>query len=246
MHYFVLSSHIYAARSKDSILLLDSEHDDYVSLIDTAAIYLPKILEYAFEYDETNKMYVCTQDDDTQLAYWITFFLNKNFIVVSDAPHPQPIAPRPCKEGGLSEYQWDTKNAWRPFKHAGIGDICRAFITLCRVHWRMKRQGIRGIVCMINNASNESATHDPSDEECNRLAHAVDAASLLYPKKTFCLGWAATYVALARKKRWRKTQLVIGVQASPFYAHAWAEVAGTVIHDDPIICEVLSIIMKTP
>ncbi len=245
MKYFILSPFIYPASCGDSIIILDSKNDNYISLIDDAAVYLPQILNKPFTYDADTSRYGMVGHQDDQLDYWITFFLEQNFITPSDVPNSRLIAPAPLRAGGLSDYQWDMKKSWQPFRHTRWWDLCKAFVMLARVHWRMKRNGIQGLVDLIDPIVIKNE-HQPTEKEIETLSHAVDAASMLYPKKTYCLAWAATFVALARQKGWSKAELVIGVQGSPFYAHAWAEIAGVVIHDDPIIAEVLSIIMKTP
>ncbi len=107
----------------------------------------------------------------------------------------------------------------------------------------MKRRGIGGILHYIEKYSRKKRLI-PDEIEVQTLANTIDAASLIYPKKTFCLAWAATFVIIARKKGW-DSNLVIGIQSHPFYAHAWVEIDGKVIHDDPTIAEVLSIILKT-
>src|SRR5262249_35928873 len=150
----------------------------------------------------------------------------------------------PLKPGGLHDYQWDTKPTWHPLKKANKYHVFKTFIQLAKVHRALKRQGIKGVLDAIQETPKTNLII-PSDLQINQLSDLVDAASMLYPKKTFCLAWAATFVLLARKNNW-DSQLVIGVQAHPFYAHAWAQIDGKVIHDDPIIAQVLSLILHTP
>ena len=117
---------------------------------------------------------------------------------------------------------------------------------LAKIHRILKHKGIKGVLDAIKATT---ATHkklrQPTDQEINKLAAVVDAASLLYPKKTYCLAWASTFVLLSLKKNWA-CNLAIGIQTNPFYAHAWAEISGKVIHDDPVIAQVLSVILREP
>lgn len=243
MTYFSLTPHIFAARFENSVIILDARNDNYLSLIDSAAHYLSLILENSLSYDKEKSLYMSDNVDLEQLNYWIDFFTELNFIVESDQPDIKKIASPPMRNGGLSEYQWDTKSSWQPFKNTARYEIFKAWLMLIKIHWQMKRKGIGGILHHIEKLPCKSL-QIPAETEIKKLADAIDAASIVYPKKIFCLAWAATFVVMARKRGWA-SNLVIGVQAQPFYAHAWAEISGKVVHDDPNIAEVLSIILKT-
>lgn len=61
---------------------------------------------------------------------------------------------------------------------------------------------------------------------------ALDQAHTLYLSRTWCLQRAATLACLLRLSGVEGT-VVIGVQTMPFYAHAWVEVNGAVVNDEP-------------
>ncbi len=267
--YFSLTPHTYAARFDNAIIILDSTNDNYLSFIDTAADYLQFALDSPFTRDQAGKLtpaenealsrgirhsQLATPDknpqeftcDLEQLNYWVSHFLENNFIQESTQEKRKNIAPLPLQAGGLIEYQWDHKPSWKPFTHTSKIQTIKTFFTLAHVHRTLKRKGIKGILDAIKNTTTQHKNlRLPTEQEINALADAVDAASLLYPKKTFCLAWASTFVLLALRKNW-SCNLAIGIQVNPFYAHAWAQVAGNVIHDDPAIAKVLSIILKEP
>lgn len=245
--YFSLAPFVYAAQCEESaIIILDAKHDQYHSLIDDAAWYFTNILEESFkQHDGKHMINHQNQEDDKDWDYWIHEFLKQQFIVSCHSPSSKKVACMPVKPGGLSDYQWDSKPLWKPFSRAKIKDIMSAFFKLAQIHRVMKRYGIQGILEHIKKNNVSENKRIPSQEEVNRLAAAVDAASILYPKKTFCLAWATTFVLCALKKGW-DCALVIGVQTTPFYAHAWASCNGNVIHDDPIIADVLSLILQEP
>ncbi|MFH1832119.1 MAG: lasso peptide biosynthesis B2 protein [bacterium] len=266
--YFSLTPHTYAAHFDDAIIILDSTSDKYLSFIDSAAQYLQFSLSSAFTHNQDGS-FTPIKDKNTcdnefcdtkfdcdleQLNYWIAHFIENNFITESAQENRKLIAPLPLQPGGLCDYQWDHKPSWKPFKHASKIQIIKAFFQLARIHRIMKRKGINGILDVIKKTAahhvnlHQSINHATSlatDQEISKLTAAIDAASLLYPKKTFCLAWASTFVLLALKKNW-SCNLAIGVQTNLFYAHAWAQIADTVIHDDPVIAKVLSIILKEP
>ena len=74
----------------------------------------------------------------------------------------------------------------------------------------------------------------PDASRVERICTAVDRAAVFYIKKAWCLQRSATAVCLLRTFG-APAELVIGVQKIPFYAHAWAEIGGTVVNDHPIV-----------
>lgn len=70
-----------------------------------------------------------------------------------------------------------------------------------------------------------------SDRDCiDSLASSVDLACLFYPKRVLCLQRAAVLCPMLRQ-RGVKAQFVVGIQQTPFRAHAWVEVGGAVVND---------------
>ena len=244
--YFSLTPYLYAATFDNAIIILDGKADKYLSLIDDAATFFRLILKQQFikhhdgSYRPLNTDQANHHDD---YNYWITYFLDKQFITYGMQPtHLQA----PLKAGGLIGYRWDTKKQWSPFSTASMIDIAKAFWILARVHRTINKKGMLGVINLIQKNTAHKNPSIPSEKHIEKLSASVDAASLLYPAKTLCLAWAATFVILALRKGW-KINFVIGVQTNPFYAHAWAEtISGTVINDDPLITQTLAIILKTP
>jgi len=246
---FYLAPHIYAARFDNSIMILDAYQNSYFSIIETAASLLPVVLDEEF---------VCVNDDTfapvndnltynlDELNHWISYFLEQQFIVKNAPAVQKHIAPHPVQAGGLADYKWDQRPSWRPFLHSSKWHILKAFFELKKVHRIINNRGIGEILDLLKKISSKKTNlHNPSENEIKELVAAIDAATLLYPKKTFCLAWATTFVIMALKRNW-SCNLVIGIQTNPFYAHAWAEATGNVIHDDPTIAQVLSIILREP
>jgi hypothetical protein len=65
-----------------------------------------------------------------------------------------------------------------------------------------------------------------------QISRAVERASVWYPKKALCLQRSAVTTCLLRQ-RGVQAQMVVGVRAMPFLAHAWVEVQGRVVNDLP-------------
>jgi hypothetical protein len=239
--YFSLAPTIYAAKSNASIIILDTTNDSYISLIDEAAYFLDILTTHPLLFDNTH--YKLENTDQKELNYWIDYFKQENFIISCSTPSEvKHIAPKPKQPGGLIDYKWDTKVSWHPFKEAPLLLILQAFWHLVHTHRTMKKEGISG----LQKALKVSAPlKEPTEKEVHTIASAVDAATLIYPQKTYCLAWAATFVSLAQTKG-LKSALTIGIQTNPFYAHAWVQVQDRVIHDDPQLTTVLSIIFQEP
>lgn len=251
--YFSLTPHMYAAHCDDAIILLDSASDKYLSFIDDAAQCFQLALNSSFSRNTDGHLTLIKHESSKKfdgevekLNYWINHFVTNNFITESHKEHRKFLAPLPLKPGGLSDYKWDHKPSWKPLAKTSKIQIIRACMQLAKTHRTMKHKGIEGILDAIKKTvHNCKNLRQPTEQEIAQLAAAVDAASLLYPKKTFCLAWASTFVLLALKKNW-SCNLAIGVQTNPFYAHAWAQIGAKVIHDDPVIAQVLSVILKEP
>lgn len=243
--HFSLAANMYAAYFDTAVIILDAKEDNYISLIDDTAHYFCLILKQRFTHNNDNHYYSLDAPDDTDsYTYWITYFIEKKFIMRANQP---TYLKEPLKHGGLIEYRWDSKvpSTWIPFCQASVIDIIRAYYMLFKIDTKMKRSGIAAIIALLKKETFKKNSYNPSEQEIKKLSAAIDAASILYPKKIYCLAWSATFTVLALKKGWQ-SNLVIGVQTNPFYAHAWAECAGDVIHDNPMIARVLSIIFKGP
>jgi hypothetical protein len=71
---------------------------------------------------------------------------------------------------------------------------------------------------------------EPADTA--RICEAVDTAAAFYFKRAWCLQRSAAQACLLRT-RGLPARLVIGVHRVPFLAHAWVELDGRVVNDDP-------------
>jgi len=245
--YFCLTPYTYAAEYAGDIVILDLEHDKYFNVTGDGAANLKRILTTNF-VENKNTFIPATQDaniDIKAINDSIQFFTEKGFIQTSAVKNRCAINT-PKQLGGLADYQWDTKAAFIAFKKARKGLIIKAFFMIISVWLTIKRRGIKGIVKRIEVIQERQIPRVTSTKkEQQELADAIDAAATLFPKKIYCLAWAATYVLMALKKGWHSS-FVIGVQGMPFYAHAWAEIEGQVINDAPQVREYLSIMLRIP
>ena len=250
MIYFSLAKEIYATQFENAVIILNVAQDQYLSLIDDAAHYLKHILSIPFTKHENGKYIPEIENSDQKSIQlfnnWITEFMNKGFIIQANSPAQKKINPPAKIPGGLREYQWDTKRNWNPLEKTSYFSASKALLTLIRVNRVIKKYGMHGLFALITKTKNTRRKVKPSAQNLENIIAATDVATKLYPKKTYCLGWAATFVIEARK-RGIDCKLLIVIQTNTFYAHAWAELKDkTVIHDDPQVAEVLSIIATLP
>lgn len=84
-------------------------------------------------------------------------------------------------------------------------------------------------------------THVASPEVVERVCSAVDRACIWYWKEVLCLQRSAAATDML-KKRGFPAQLVIGVQQTPFKAHAWVEIDGRSVNDKPYVREIYTVL----
>lgn len=125
-------------------------------------------------------------------------------------------------------------NFWR----LAASDVC---FTPCRGLWRMlhclhqaHRLIKRGLPATLAGLDSRwlrarSNIGEPRRSMTPMIGH-LNAATLLYPRKTVCLAWSVALAYAALPQGFPLT-LCIGVQNKPFYSHAWLERAGRVVGD---------------
>jgi hypothetical protein len=74
-----------------------------------------------------------------------------------------------------------------------------------------------------------------------RLCHAMDLASVFYPKTVLCLQRSAAAVFLLRRYGW-PAEFVTGCAIGTFENHAWVELAGQVVNDKPYMHEMYQVL----
>jgi hypothetical protein len=117
--------------------------------------------------------------------------------------------------------------------------IALSLRTLRVVHRTSAEHRLLGLVRLLNN-ERIRGIHVHKQNRCS-IVPSLNAACLIYPRKTKCLEWACA-LFIVRARLGLKSNLVIGVQNRPFYAHAWVEADGEIIGDDRGLRSKLSII----
>jgi hypothetical protein len=91
---------------------------------------------------------------------------------------------------------------------------------------------VRGFDALIRKVESwpTAEPHRTDQEICRRVCAMVTRAQVYYPKKAMCLQHSAVVTCLLRR-RGVPAEMVLAAQEFPPKAHAWTEVAGTVVND---------------
>jgi hypothetical protein len=84
---------------------------------------------------------------------------------------------------------------------------------------------------------------NPTADSVPRVCEAIDQACTWYVKQVLCLQRSAA-IACLLKRAGVRAELVIGAQFTPFRAHAWVEVAGSIVNDKPYVAEIYSVLVR--
>jgi Transglutaminase-like superfamily len=95
--------------------------------------------------------------------------------------------------------------------------------------------------CDLRDRVHDCPIRQPTSDSIERICNAVDIACIWYWKVALCLQRSAVIACLA-KRCGLPAELVIGVQRTPFRAHAWVEVRGKVVGDAPSVRDTYSIL----
>jgi hypothetical protein len=77
--------------------------------------------------------------------------------------------------------------------------------------------------------------------EIGEICHAVDLACIWYWKEVLCLQRSAATTCVLRDVG-IPAKMVMGVQQTPFRAHAWVEVEGRVVNDKPYMRDLYAVL----
>jgi len=244
---FKLNNQLHAGKCNDDIIILDLKKDTYISITDIAARALQASLEEDLILE--NGQYRCASVDQQwgiDESDIVAHLLSEKIIEISELSYKSFKLPSALRMGGLSNYKWDYKASMTSFSSTPKLTILQAYYSLLKVEYQLKKNGIKGVLNLLEKAYYPTKHYKrASDEEIKLLSDSVDVACALYPKKIYCLGWASTFTLLALRKG-IKAQLVIGVQNMPFYAHAWSEIDGKVINDDERVNQYLTTLLTYP
>ncbi|PCE32593.1 hypothetical protein BZL54_10255 [Burkholderia ubonensis subsp. mesacidophila] len=148
--------------------------------------------------------------------------------------------------GPRSAYSGVSLNCWMLKERdvsfsANVLIVARALALLRCVHRCANAERMIGLKRLIERK--RLARSKRSTVGIDVLIRSLNAACMLYTKKTKCLEWGAVLVLLGFRYG-HDLRLVVGVQSRPFYAHAWAELDGEVVGDESTLRDQLAVILE--
>ena len=129
------------------------------------------------------------------------------------------------------------ENNVAPAVHTGLSseieprrrETLAAFWRLFAFDLLLRTRGFEALVQRVESwPTSEPQTTDT--DVCRRVCAAVNRAQMYYPKKAMCLQHSAVVTCLLRRNG-VPAEMVLAAQEFPPKAHAWADVAGTVMND---------------
>jgi hypothetical protein len=109
----------------------------------------------------------------------------------------------------------------------------RSGLLLLGIRLHLKARGFgRSIALARRLGGGRSAAADTPGDLVEGTARSVATAAAFFPGRAICLEQSLTLYVLLRR-RGVPAQLRLGVQPYPFNAHAWVELAGQPVNEDP-------------
>lgn len=119
--------------------------------------------------------------------------------------------------------------------------VLRAYLKLIEFEATL----VRGDFAELHHRTRNYKLSHENTAPCTveQICSAVDMACIWYWKEVRCLQRSAVTTCLL-KRFGVAAQLVIGVQQTPFKAHAWVEVEGNVVNDKVYVGQMYSVLEK--
>lgn len=117
--------------------------------------------------------------------------------------------------------------------HAHAGSVVSALFGLAQMRMRLRLNGLSDSVAYLHALGREAREFAPSlIEPAATIASAYARASRLFGRHDRCLLWSFALGA-ALLRRGIPATIVIAVSAWPFVAHAWVQLDGLAVNEDP-------------
>jgi hypothetical protein len=240
--YFAIRPHVRAAGSDDGIALLDLRSGKYLSLDPVGARIWQQLAEGRSRAEITEHLQSLFEAPPEQIRNDVKAMLRR----FTDAGLLEPSRARP--------EAWHAITPSKPGKHPAafptvryraesetsgsrtrrwMGDtiwLVRGLLALGHIDLLTRLRAFPGIHRALERA--RPTDPQPLSPLAWRITAAVNRAAALYYQRRWCLQRSAACAYLLRRHGF-DAELVLGVQVLPFIAHAWVEMDGEVINDNP-------------
>jgi hypothetical protein len=115
-----------------------------------------------------------------------------------------------------------------------IGLIMRGYLELVRFDIYIARDDFAALCEKVRRTCVQATPE--FFLSCEQICHAADLACMWYWKRVLCLHRSAVLTRLLRRQG-MNAELVIASRRLPFQAHAWVEVEGRVVNEQPDVHE---------
>lgn len=212
---FTFQPHAHPILIYNQLIILDEKLDTYIILNESQTKTI------------TNGDTACDQYNKIRKEL---YSLN---IITNSTNHSNSITRASDDYEGIDNYTWGKKrqHARKPFK---LLPTVRAFLDLLQLKVELKLWGLEYCLNKMR-LSKENLTKSPASawhESIENYAHEIRIASLALPFKVKCLESSICTFKHAMRNN-KNCSFYIGIQLFDFLSHAWIEVDGKVVADDP-------------
>lgn len=117
-----------------------------------------------------------------------------------------------------------------------VPSVASCALALLGVRAHLKARGFGPSVALARRMGARASGGGLTAEQVERTAYHVAVAAAFFPGRAVCLEQSLSLYVLLRR-RGVPAQLKLGVQAYPFYAHAWVELDGEPVNEDREVVE---------
>jgi Transglutaminase-like superfamily len=117
----------------------------------------------------------------------------------------------------------------------------RVYRELLILEYPIFRQDFAAIYERVRNSPLQASHRQ--QVTVDHICRSVDLAAALYFKQVRCLQRSAATACLLKNVGF-PAEMVVGVQQTPFLAHAWVELDGRVVNDKPYMSEIYQVLAR--
>lgn len=259
--FFSIPANIYCTCYRDVIIVLNTISNEYIILSKELCTIYTLLLEKEF-FIQNNKFFISTSDKVDGIAYqfnseelneYINNFLRLGLISRNSYRTPKTSFLHKDKSfSGISDVNWKLKLNNNTATKIPKKLVLEAFCTLFKVSILVKLGGFFSLIKYLRSYLKKSDDKQEnllevknSYQTLEKCARALEKALFYFPIKTKCLEWSAALVLMGLERK-IKCNLVVGVQNTPFFAHAWVEINNKVIADSSQLSKELAILLIEP
>lgn len=210
------AEHVHHLLLNDEYILLDEVRDRYVVLDK--------------EWSERLTLVLGDYDSDPEGA---EIFLGRGLLHARKSPQ---FVSTVHGNFGIDNYEWRATSRFRG-DHLELTAFPPLIFALARTYWLLKRHGLHSALEKLRQLKKKALSREPvrpahAVRKAQAAANMIGLCAMYLPFKHQCLE-AALAASMYLLSAGVSVDFKIGVQRYDFLAHAWIEVGGQVIGDDP-------------